>query len=174
MGGSPAPLPRTGGAPWRATAKCRAPKSNVSTAEVQRGIGNACRSKSHPSRTTGTKLEQTEGRVCNSLQARHLELAERVGFVPDEPAPINELGAIESARTAQIHSNPEYSRYKTGTAQLALSGVPSRRALQRLMQVALGPQARPELRRRLQPLVQQDVTGPGRSHADCSPRPCGV
>jgi hypothetical protein len=35
-------------------------------------------------------------------------LAERVGFVPREPAPINGLGAIGNARTSQIHSNPEY------------------------------------------------------------------
>ena len=30
-------------------------------------------------------------------------LAERVGFVPDEPATLNDLGLIETARTRQIH-----------------------------------------------------------------------
>ena len=29
-------------------------------------------------------------------------LAERVGFVPDEPAPLNDLGRIGTARTRQI------------------------------------------------------------------------
>ncbi len=35
-------------------------------------------------------------------------LAERVGFVPDDLAPINDLRAIGTARTAQIHLNSEY------------------------------------------------------------------
>jgi hypothetical protein len=30
-------------------------------------------------------------------------MAERVGFVPDELAPINDLGPIGTARTRQIH-----------------------------------------------------------------------
>ena len=32
-----------------------------------------------------------------------LKLAERVGFVPDEPASINSLGLIGTARNRQIH-----------------------------------------------------------------------
>jgi hypothetical protein len=30
-------------------------------------------------------------------------MAERVGFVPDVPAPLNDLGLIETARIRQIH-----------------------------------------------------------------------
>lgn len=30
-------------------------------------------------------------------------MAERVGFVPDEPATLNDLGQIETARNHQIH-----------------------------------------------------------------------
>jgi len=33
----------------------------------------------------------------------HLFMAERVGFVPDEPASLNNLGAIATARIRQIH-----------------------------------------------------------------------
>ena len=35
-------------------------------------------------------------------------MAERVGFVPGVPAPINGLGQIRTARSRQIHSTPEY------------------------------------------------------------------
>jgi hypothetical protein len=35
-------------------------------------------------------------------------MAERVGFVPCEPASCNDLQAIHTARTRQIHSNSEY------------------------------------------------------------------
>ena len=43
-------------------------------------------------------------------------MAERVGFVLGEPAPVNELGLIGNARPSQIHSNSEYevqNRYRT-------------------------------------------------------------
>jgi hypothetical protein len=33
---------------------------------------------------------------------QQIELAERVGFVPDEPAPLNGLGRLDTARTRQI------------------------------------------------------------------------
>ena len=35
-------------------------------------------------------------------------MAERVGFVPGEPASCNDLRAIQTARTRQIHSKSEY------------------------------------------------------------------
>jgi hypothetical protein len=56
-------------------------------------------------------------------------MAERVGFVPDDLAPINDLGLIESAQTTQIHSKPEYQ--ETGTAIL--------RCLRRRALVGPGP-----------------------------------
>ena len=34
---------------------------------------------------------------------RRCGMAERVGFVPDEPATLNDLGAIGTARNRQIH-----------------------------------------------------------------------
>src|SRR5688572_11867576 len=41
-------------------------------------------------------------RTCNMLTMKDLFVAERVGFVPDEPAPLNDLGAIATARIRQI------------------------------------------------------------------------
>ena len=38
----------------------------------------------------------------------YLELAERVGFVPAAPAPINDLGLIGTAQTRQNDAKPEY------------------------------------------------------------------
>ena len=46
-------------------------------------------------------------------------MAERVGFVPDVPAPLNDLGRIGTARNRQISGNLSIW-YKTGTAQLTL------------------------------------------------------
>jgi len=42
-------------------------------------------------------------RLVKLLKRKDLELAERVGFVPDEPATLNDLGAIGTARNRQIH-----------------------------------------------------------------------
>jgi hypothetical protein len=47
-----------------------------------------------------------------------------VGFVPREPSPINGLGAIGTARTAQIHSKPEYEVQNRYSAIGPLSEVP--------------------------------------------------
>jgi hypothetical protein len=49
--------------------------------------------------TVASNIALDEGSSC---------LAERVGFVPREPVPINDLGVIGTARTSQIHSKPEY------------------------------------------------------------------
>ena len=74
-------------------------------------------------------------------------LAERVGFVPDDLAPINGLGLIRSrSETAKSTQNLSI-RYKTGTAILRC--LPPL-ALQRLVQIPVGLQPHPELRRRLQ------------------------
>jgi hypothetical protein len=43
-------------------------------------------------------------------------MAERVGFVPVVPAPINDLGLIESPQSTKSTQNLSI-RYKTGTAQ---------------------------------------------------------
>jgi hypothetical protein len=39
---------------------------------------------------------------ANLLNLKDRDLAERVGFVPDEPAPLNGLGRIGTARNRQI------------------------------------------------------------------------
>ena len=51
-------------------------------------------------RRTVVQLGEAKRFIMDGEVAR-LRLA--VGFVPDEPAPINNLGAIEIARTRQIH-----------------------------------------------------------------------
>ena len=55
-------------------------------------------------------------------------LAERVGFVPDDLAPVNDLRLIGSARTAKSTRNRSI-RYKTGTAQSFMSPTSSRPAM---------------------------------------------
>jgi len=52
-------------------------------------------------------------------------MAERVGFVPDDLAPINGLGLIETARTAQIHSKPEYEVQNRYSARARAPNVPT-------------------------------------------------
>ena len=59
--------------------------------------GDSCRER-RAAREPGRILKRTR-----SGQTRLSELAERVGFVPDVPAPINGLGLIEVARNRQIH-----------------------------------------------------------------------
>jgi hypothetical protein len=54
------------------------------------------------------KLGTVEKWYLEIVDWKEVRVAERVGFVLVEPAPINKLGAIEGARTSQIHSNPEY------------------------------------------------------------------
>ena len=73
-------------------------------------------------------------------------LAKRVGFEPVVRSPINDLGLIESPQIAKSTQNLSF-RYKTGTA--ILRRLPPL-ALQRLVQVPIGLQPHPELRRRLQ------------------------
>ena len=41
-------------------------------------------------------------RACTLLTRKGSEMAERVGFVPDEPAFLNGLGRIGTVRTRQI------------------------------------------------------------------------
>ena len=48
---------------------------------------------------TGTQLNVSAVKLLICVQL----LAERVGFVPDEPAALNGLGAIATARIRQIH-----------------------------------------------------------------------
>jgi hypothetical protein len=50
------------------------------------------------------------------LKAKDRHLAERVGFVPVVPAPINDLRLIRNAQNAKSSQNLSI-RYKTGTAQ---------------------------------------------------------
>ena len=52
------------------------------------------------------------------LKTKKLRLAERVGFVPVVPSPINDLGPIGSPQTAKSTQNLSI-KYKTGTAQLS-------------------------------------------------------
>ena len=54
-------------------------------------------------------------------------MAERVGFVPADPAHINDLGTFSTAQNARNAQNLS-TRYKTGTANLALR-LPSLRKL---------------------------------------------
>jgi hypothetical protein len=52
------------------------------------------------------------------LMAATCGLAERVGFVPVVPSPINDLGPIRSPQITKSTQNLSI-RYKTGTAQTA-------------------------------------------------------
>jgi hypothetical protein len=54
-----------------------------------------------------------------------VDVAERVGFVPVEPAHINNLGQFSIAQIARIAQNLSI-RYKTGTAQSDFQRYPSR------------------------------------------------
>ena len=73
-------------------------------------------------------------------------MAERVGFVPVVPSPINDLGLIRSPRITKSTQHLSI-RYKTGTAFLRrLELLP----LQGLVQIPIGLQPHPELRRRFE------------------------
>ena len=78
-----------------------------------------------------------EGVALRALAGQVAVSAERVGFVPREPAPINGLGAIGNARTAQIHSNPEYEVQNRYSARARSSRVQRRSALPRHVRVCL-------------------------------------
>jgi hypothetical protein len=52
-------------------------------------------------------------------------MAERVGFVPDDLAPINDLRAIGTARNRQIHSKPEYEVQNRHAASISDHSLPS-------------------------------------------------
>ena len=51
---------------------------------------------------TGTIAPQRKARFCKLLILKEITLAERVGFVPDEPASLKGLGRIGTARNRQI------------------------------------------------------------------------
>jgi hypothetical protein len=85
--------------------------------------------------------------------SRRFVLAERVGFAPREPAPINDLGAIGNVRIAQIHSNPEYqvqNRYSATVRGTASYDWPAtfmaRRRAMAPLRSKEGPRGVPEVR----------------------------
>ena len=80
-------------------------------------------------------------------------MAERVGFVPDEPAFLNDLGRIGTARNCQIHEKPEYQVQKTGTAQSSIWPQLAPRALCPAVRLRCGTSTS-----RLSPLFRRIVT----------------
>ena len=55
-------------------------------------------------------------------RAQRAKMAEREGFVPAIPAPINDLGLIRSPQTTKSTQSLSI-RYKTGTAQSRRPGI---------------------------------------------------
>jgi hypothetical protein len=56
--------------------------------------------------------------AANAIFYSYLGMAERVGFVPAVPAPINDLGMLRGSQITKSTQNLSI-RYKTGTAQTA-------------------------------------------------------
>jgi hypothetical protein len=56
-------------------------------------------------------------------------MAERVGFVPEGPAPLNDLGQIESPHSSKSTQSLSI-RYKTGTTQSRTSHLERRQELE--------------------------------------------
>ena len=69
-------------------------------------------------------MSRQTGRPADAPIPARRELAERVGFVPAIPAPINNLGPFSIAQIARIAQNLGI-RYKTGTAKTAPIGYAS-------------------------------------------------
>src|ERR1700686_5612178 len=82
-------------------------------------------------------------------------MAERVGFEPTNPSHINTLGQVSIARIPRIARNLSI-RYKTGTVKTACLRCLSRRASHGLLQVPVGLQMHPHLRRCLQETRQPE------------------
>jgi hypothetical protein len=93
-------------------------------------------------------------------------LAERVGFVPDEPAHINNLGRFSVDQIARNAQNLSI-RYKTGTAQSDFQRYPSRVEAISVADKNLGA-AHPLLRSSVPPLRFHATVRPVVSRSDGS------